>query len=246
MARTYPGGTGTDGIQITEYAAMSSLTTFTMCAIAKRTGAGGGGFGRLLETDENGMLEDNGSNFMRFSAYRWTTNGEWSYPMPADNATHTHIVSYDYSSVNIVPLVWVDGVAQSVTTQVVPVAPATVPLTENKIGVGTDIFTPSSRAWKGDLEHVAIWAHRKLTATGAGSEISAVVNCGPNVIPADRVLYLPIAGDTSPEPNIDSPANTGTVTGTLTQVAGTTFSNCTPPEGGFFSYRRRVMMSGGR
>jgi len=100
------------------------------------------------------------SNNVEFDAYNWTTTqGTWIWDGPQDTNTHSHLLTYSYSSTANAPTYYLDGVAQ--TVQLVGNAPAgsigsdTAPL---YVGGGIDgAGTGFNRSFGGSLSHAAIW-----------------------------------------------------------------------------------------
>jgi hypothetical protein len=74
-------------------------------------------------------------------------NGVWTFPTPSASAVHTAIISYDSSSNSNVPLVWVDGVPQTVSTVLGPNGSMIADTTDLTIGNKYS----GNNSWSGDI-----------------------------------------------------------------------------------------------
>jgi Concanavalin A-like lectin/glucanases superfamily len=166
MARLFTDSTNIVITTVTTESVPRSYAAWTY-----RQGDGGGGFGRVF--DRNAATLEIPSFFssaalgaMRF-VYHWSTQrGDWTVPRPSLNDWHHLLVTYDRALTSNVPVIYVDGVAQTLTTLTSPSGTAststTVPLT---VGNRHPDMT-SNRGWAGRLAEVAIW-DRLLTASEA-------------------------------------------------------------------------------
>jgi hypothetical protein len=212
-SRTF-GGVSTDKVVITAYAAINNLTTLSVSVWTFRTGAGGGGTGRILDKSTSAntgvvKLFTSAAFGYEFQFDRWlTTNGEWSITAPSDSAWHHLGVTYDYSqAAGTDPVVYLDGTTPTVTERETP---------SGSLGTGTEAFVIGNRSddarnWAGSIAGVAMWNVVLTAAEMARLATGVSPQC---VRPASLVLYVPLAIGNSPEPNPASAADTGTVTGT--------------------------------
>jgi hypothetical protein len=215
MARTFTsGGAGTDAVVVTSYAATEGLASISVSLWAKRTGDGGAGNGRYVGKGTTGALDIYcGANIITIEAKRWsTTNGVWHVTKPSNSVWHHLLVTYSYSATTNVPVVYLDGVAVTVTTDTAPVGTAT----DDDTLIWTVGNVAGIRAFDGDEAEFGVFA-RIATAANAIALAGGVAPDHPT-LRASLVLYLPISPNAafSPEPNVAEGrrANTGAVTGT--------------------------------
>jgi hypothetical protein len=129
----------------------------------KRTGPGGGGFGRIFDKhkDDNGVTEvelfynDETVDPKVYRYFRrWSGGGgSWTIPQPSANTWNHIAVTYDASSPNNNPLIYVNGVSQPVT-RVNPPSGSPVANTDPYI-IGNRGF--NDRAWAGQLDEIGIY-----------------------------------------------------------------------------------------
>lgn len=207
MARTF-GGVSTDRID-TGYTANNTLRSYHIWSY--RTGEGGGSVGRMFDKGGNTLLDNNGSGTIAFGSV-WTGNlGLWHCSM-SDNAWNPIGVSYDAGSSSNVPIMYVGGASQSLTTDSSPSGSA--PSDSNDFCIGNR-NTDNARNWAGRLAEFAVW-----DAILNASEFAALALGVPayRVRPQSLSLYVPVWGLASPEPDLSSGHRSCTVTGT-TQVS---------------------------
>jgi len=207
MARTF-GGVATDVIYIANYAAINSLTTLSISVWTKRTGAGGSSLGRIVEKTTGGwrLYNYDGAHKYEFNALRWATDGVWTFAHPAADEIHHIGITYDFGDIANDPIAYVDGSPVAVVETAAPAGALSADTSNVYIGNSSS----AARNWAGDLSEVAVW-NRILTA----GEIAMLADgFSPLFILNGLVLYVPMVGQLSPEPNYMS-ANSGTVTGTV-------------------------------
>jgi hypothetical protein len=146
----------TDGI-VTDLTA-NDTTTISYSIWAYMTGYGGGGLGRYFEkrttsaqTEE--LLENSGLEYAR----AWTGGGTgvaWYWAAPTQNAWHYIVVTYDGSSSSNVPLCYVDGIVQALSSGSSP-SGAVETSTDNYV-IGNRV-NDYARNWAGTLDefHIA-------------------------------------------------------------------------------------------
>src|SRR5262245_41657798 len=118
MARTF-GGASTDRLN-TGYNTHGTLRTFSIWA--NRNGTGGGGLGRMFDkrtasasTEVELFYHNSGAEYEYLRGWS-SAAGRWSFTAPATGAWRHLAVSYDAGSTANNPVVYLDGVSQSLTT----------------------------------------------------------------------------------------------------------------------------------
>lgn len=84
-----------------------------------------------------------------------TTNGAWTFAVPALAAWHSIAVSFDGSSTANNPTVYIDGAAVTVTRTVTPVG--TFGTASNSYFIGNNAISGGTRHWDGALQDIAFW-----------------------------------------------------------------------------------------
>jgi hypothetical protein len=225
MARDFDGAD--DRIVVGNNASIGFLDAFTVAAWIRKGGTyGGGNLGRVMDKQNGGSgqtaewlwFNDPSDpappvNAFAFAVQRWS-GGEayWYYPIPTPTTDwHHHIIGYDYADgTSGVPLCHIDGASQSMSNQ----TPATgtknaATGTAASLCIGGRTFN-ALRGFDGMIAECAMW-NRKLSA----AESKAVYFGGPLAVPVGLVVYMPIWGIQSPEPNYGSSLLTGAVTGAV-------------------------------
>lgn len=207
MARTF-GGAATDAITttLTSHATQRSYAIWTY-----RTGSGGGGFGRIFDKrTSSGQVElllFDPTDADRYAYNREFSGGsaDWRVNAPSANAWHHVLVTYDSSSATNDPIIYIDGVSQSLTVDFN--ASGTANTTTDAFVIGNRT-TGTARNWAGDLCEFAVW-NRILTAPEAAS--IGTKKFSPLFYPKSLVLYVPLIRDVK-----DLKNNTAlTVSGTI-------------------------------
>lgn len=165
----------------------------------------GGSLFRILATSK-----------MDFFSYRATTSGTWSQTnndatLDAWNSTS---VKYDSALTTNDPTFCHNGTIQTVGSGLTETATpngASATDAAASMGIGNDVTAATT--WDGYLSHVTFWKGEAITnnqmmAMGHGVNPFAI---GSSTKP---VLYLPIWGIESPEPDYSGNNNDGTLTGT--------------------------------
>lgn len=150
-------------------------------------------------------LRNNSGNQRVQFAQRWTNTSTWYTNNNLSNGDWKHVcVTYDDTSSGNNPIIYVDGVSQTLTESISPSGTATS-------DVGDDLYIGddqnSARAFDGQICYVQMW-DKILTN-------DEVFECmyKPGSVRTNLVGYWPILGVDSPEKDLSGNGNTGTVTG---------------------------------
>jgi hypothetical protein len=170
MSRTF-GGVSTDKILTNT---TTTGTSLTFAAWTYRTGDGGGSLGRIFDQETTGggggnmnLYNDNdgvGSAEYAFVVKFSGLSTLWSISPPTANAWHHICVTYDGSAVANDPIIYLDGVAQTLLSDVNAVA-GTLDTSTKAYCIGNRNYG-TDRNWAGDICEAAIW-ERILTADEA-------------------------------------------------------------------------------
>jgi hypothetical protein len=156
------------------------------------------------------MFHDETAGNIRVQTARWDGGvGRWVFDEPATLAAWNHIlVTYDYGSTANEPIVYLNGSVVGLTQENTPTGTVQ---TDDSPDVFIGNSTPAdfgSTALNGRMAEVAYWS-RILN----DDEAQSVLEFSPIVQLGGLVMYLPMYGSQSPEPNLVGPVN-GTLTGT--------------------------------
>lgn len=136
-----------------------------------------------------------------------TTSGTWHMPKPSTGAWLQAGFSYDWGATTNDPLMYQNGVSQTVTERFAP--SGTAQNTATALMIGTDNANSGSiAAWDGRMAEYAYW-NRILTA---GEWAALGKGFSPLFFRRGLVFYMPLMGRISPEPDYIF-GTTGTVTG---------------------------------
>lgn len=156
------GGASTD-IGVTSQTANYTKTSWLVWALL--TGSGGNGFGRMFDKHTGGGTldytfgHDNGSSKYFFTRHFSTSDGTWSFNAPATGGWHPIVLTYDSSSAANNPVIYMDGVLQTLT----PTAPTGSAVdSAGTLCIGNRVDT-SGGNWNGDLGPFWHWRDRLLT-----------------------------------------------------------------------------------
>jgi hypothetical protein len=219
MARGFGTTYGTNGAtdRVVSGTSVALSTTFSVAAWFWNNGAGGGGFGQIFSIYAGGVNPFLGIYYDNVSGAKievqrgWSTQaGFWRATMPTASWHHV-CVTYDGSSTANVPVIYVDGVSQTVTTATAPSGTlSTITSTPVIGGDSTGAF-----GWDGMLAEVGFWNGSILTANEAAS---LAIGTLPRMIrPAGLTLYCPLYGTESAEHDWGPNHYAMTVTGALKQ-----------------------------
>lgn len=206
MARVFPGGTATD--VITTQPSYNSDVVMSMALWVYRTGSGGNSLGRFAVKNTTTALDYSlfvGSTTLQFETDYSTTDGKWSVPWGAgrDNSWQHVAVTYNRSSTANVPTIYINGVAQTLSTTA---SPAGTPVSSNSSWlIGNN--PPATRVFQGSIAEFAVWA-KILTA----SQIAALAQgYSPLFFIGGTRVYAPLSDITG---RLNLRAGGSTVTGT--------------------------------
>jgi len=174
---------------------------------AKWRGPGGGGIPQMfMRPWALGCFWKDSLNVIQFGYGFSTTPGDWTVPEPSHDAWHHFLFVYDSGSVSNNPIIYIDGMSQTVTETRTPVGTADTHTEPFWIGNQDNL----AACFDGSLAEFAVW-NALLTPANARSLIDGVL---PTAI-GSPLCYFPIPGDNNPEPDSSGNGYTGTVTGTL-------------------------------
>ncbi len=151
-------GTHTTDAIVTDISSNSTQRTYSLWTY--RTGLGGSSLGRMFEKRTSGAQTDVLLYDTTCSSYgydRTWTSGivEWCVSLPTANVWHYIVITYDSSSGSNSPIIYVDGVSQSIrSTSGFPASGSPVNNTDNYvIGNRTN---DNARNWAGSLDEFTI------------------------------------------------------------------------------------------
>jgi len=215
MSRRF-GGVSTDNVNVVHHAAIDALSEVSVFIRSFRTGDGGNNLGRYASKAQGSnndwqVYNNLSSSATNFDVTRWgTTAGQWQIPAVAISDWHSLCFTYSYSSTANNPKGYIDTVSQTVTRLTAP--SGTLGAATSDVCVGNNAASGGVRVFAGDLADFAIW--NRILSPG---EVSIVHYLGPARVANGLVLYLPLDGNDSPEPNRATGTGAlknGTVTGT--------------------------------
>lgn len=212
-AARFTGSTATDRVN-TNYSTDSSLRSFSFWAY--RTADGGGNLGRMFDkitggsSTESFINDTSSSGIYTYERVFSTTTGKWRIVRPSADAWHHIVITFDSSSVNNDPIIYVDGVSASVTEISTPVGTANTNSDPYIIGNrGSD----KARCWAGYIDDFRIY-NRILTQ----AEVTSLYNSGDER--NGLVLHLDFDGGVSSQVR-DSVAGLGAVFYGFKYITGT-------------------------
>lgn len=140
-----------------------------------------------------------------------TTTGAWNFSAPSLNTWHHLIVVYDASSVSNTPIVYIDGTSVTVNTTTAPVGTVITVATSFVVGAGTG----GASVFNGKIAEFTVWQNTLLTQ----NEIKALYKGSSplKIRKSNVVLYMPLYGTQSGEPNYNFTGGTQTIIGTKFQ-----------------------------
>lgn len=182
-------GTGSDDAIKTNLTAHNDQRSYGLWVYREGDGEGGGGrmWDKRDNDDEVEFLwmwgANNAYDFKRlFSA----GPGEWLIDEPTLNAWHHILITYDSTSVTNNPIMYIDGVSQTVTEQNTPAGTANTNSSAYIIGNRNHPTNGYNRTWDGRLCEWAVW-NRLLTADEA--DIIGAKKFSPLFIPDGLIRY---------------------------------------------------------
>lgn len=197
-----------------------NLATFTACVDTIRAGDGGGGFGRIFEQAAQYIMLNQSAAY-EFRATLWmTTDGVWTVARPTQDVRTHFCLAYDGSSAANDPVIWFNGVSQTVTETATPAGAGTPATNAWSWGNSNSL----ARAWDGAMGNACTW-NRVLTT----NEVLQVVNYGCQSLVSGLLSYLPLGAFGV----IDYGPSSLTWTGAGTLTASDTGPVVSAPQGGF-------------
>src|SRR5262249_52768319 len=140
------------------------------------------------------------------------TSGKWHWTTPSSSAWHNIVVTFNGTTSNNTPVVYIDGASVSITQDTAFTAPGHQTTGNFFIGNRAD----GARNWDGKIADFAYW-NVILTANEAkalGLGMSPL-----QVRPGSLQIFLPLCGTQANEPDWASRL-TQTITGTLGKPGG--------------------------
>lgn len=148
-------GQGSGVVTVADDASIQDLTTKTICGWIYPRGAGGGGFGRIIEKGPWTVYLDSSGAFARIVVVHTWSGGEgsWYYNLlPAANRPYHVAISYDNTDPANDPVIYVNGLSVTVTEVSAPVgAPATDVGSDIVIGYSTVVAGREFDGWIDDV-----------------------------------------------------------------------------------------------
>lgn len=144
----------------------------------------------------------------------WSTSGAWSIAKPSTGAWFHACVTYSFSATTNDPIMYINGVSQTVTERATPSGTVENDGTTLTTGANAGGGFSGVGSWDGRIAEFAIW-NRILTAGEAASLGKAFA---PSFMPRGLVFYLPLIGRTSPEIELMK-GSSGTLTGPPVNIA---------------------------
>lgn len=185
---------------------------------------------------------DNGWGFV-FNFNFSSSGGAWSVSKPSTGSWQNYVVTFDGSSTSNDPIIYKDGVSQSVTERVGP--SGTLRSSRTDLTIGSEVS--SGQYWDGGIAEIAKW-NRVLTA---GEAAALGKGFAPAFFKNGLLLYLPLIGRISNEPDLRFGV-TGSVDGGVTAIGHPRIiyptpsqvrrytTQATPPTSTFFPSRRMM------
>ncbi len=187
----------------TTLASHSSIRTWAMWTY--RTGNGGGNEGRVFSKNVERLQSSTSSGGQyRFVRNDSTGDAAWSIVRPAADAWHHMLVTYDSGDTNNDPVMYLDGVSQTVTELSAPGITPTENALNIFIGNHTDPVA-SDRNWAGRLCEFAVWDRILNAAEAAGIGGKSL---SPEFYPNSLVSYVKLIRNVTDRMRA-APTNTG-------------------------------------
>ena len=149
------GAAGTWNAIIGSAAASTKKMTFS--AWIYKVGDGGGNYGRILEFGDGDVrFYTNNVESIYFDVTAWSgANAQWHATSPFSLTTWTHVaVTYDATSTNNNPIIYVNGIAKTVTEDTAP-AGTYGAIATNACYIGNR--SDAARGFNGQISDVAVW-----------------------------------------------------------------------------------------
>lgn len=147
-----------DKVAITSVAAQNDLTTASLSCWIYIRGLGGNSAGRFFDKGTVYFQARVEGITLRLQT-DWSTDGDWSVPIPSFNKWHHVVITYDGSSTANDPIIYIDGVVGSLTENVAPVGTRGSDSTSLTIGNRT---ADTARGFNGYIDEVQ-WYNKILS-----------------------------------------------------------------------------------
>jgi Concanavalin A-like lectin/glucanases superfamily len=206
---TYGNGT-TDKIQ-TGYAAVLP-TQFSFSCWLWINGNGGGSLGRIYDSGGSADMFTRvaSGNQISITEPFSTQLGQFTWNQPSLDAWHSLVVTWDTSSAANVPIIYIDGATQSVTTSVAPSGSHTGSASAYYFGNNAG----ANRNFDGEIAEVTFWTGI-LTA---GEAAALAKGAEPlQIRPGSILISTPLWGNTSGERDLGPSHYSQTLTSTKSQ-----------------------------
>lgn len=151
-------------VEFTSHPLLSTFDHITLELAIKYDGSGGGNYGNAFNLGGSassppwfGVENDNGTSGwgIRLNCYYDSVERVWSFPYPGDSLWHHYVIRYDHTNSANTPVVYKDGVQQSVTSRWNAGWSETISVSHCK--VGNSYYTGFSQYWGGPIAHCRLW-----------------------------------------------------------------------------------------
>jgi len=150
-------------------------------------------------------------NLLKYQRNFSTTNGKWQTPTSSiSTSVWQHLaITYDNSDVSNDPVIYLDGVSQTITETTAPVGSAA---DDSGVALLLGNNDDGSRTFNGRLAEMAIYN----MALSAAEVLALAHSINPlHIRRTNLKAYWPLPGNSSPEADLSGNGNNGTVTGAI-------------------------------
>jgi hypothetical protein len=192
LTPAYPSASDFDGstsrVEVTSVSAINTPTTISVGCWTRREGDGENSLGYILNKRPSGVSEDwqienDSANGNYNVLIAFSSPGTINYAVARPSANVWVHVAFTYDGTTADPVVYFDGIAQSVTPSATPLG-VYVPGTGNLV-IGDRVA--ANRSWDGQLAE-CFYYNRVLGA----NEVKSIRHCGPKSVPNGSVGYWPL------------------------------------------------------
>jgi hypothetical protein len=165
MSRSFPGAANTDNITVGQQPPINNLAPFSFACWFFATALDTVSRRFYNKVDATGAAGTNHSEFhvrsdtgIGFAAYLWnTTAGLWNAAtVPSINVWHHIAITYLYSATTDAPIIYLDGVSQTVVQQTAPVGTLGTETIDFVIGNGNGAGGSLNRCFTGYIGEPAL------------------------------------------------------------------------------------------
>lgn len=224
QCRTFPGGAVTDNVEESVMFTPTPKVSYSFWVNLGTIPAGAGITNVIMDSSDT--FWPTTTNLFQMQANNWTlNNGNWNMANPSTGVWHHIGITYDYGSTANIPVMYLDGVSQSVTTINTPTGAFTTG--SQRVTIGNN-DQPASLAFNGSVFGVARWGGILLSAAQMAALAAGQPPC--SIAPGNMTHYYPLDQGESPEPDLVS-GTAGVVTGSTvgTGPAAVTIARCPQP-----------------